>query len=166
MPTRTVLLPIGMTAVEGDFSRGDVIAIRDVLGNELARGLANYASVEARLILGRLRQQQSAYDLTLHQADQRVGLAPPGDHRGRARPGGALGRKNLGDHAAASQAAARATGHGFELWVTGHRLVNELRGRILARVRAEQAALIRQDHQHVGFDQVRHQRAQGRCRRT
>ncbi|MEI8325621.1 MAG: glutamate 5-kinase, partial [Betaproteobacteria bacterium] len=44
------LLPIGMTAVEGDFSRGDVIAIRDVLGNELARGLANYASVEARLI--------------------------------------------------------------------------------------------------------------------
>ncbi len=44
------LLPIGMTAVEGDFSRGDVIAIRDTLGNELARGLANYASVEARLI--------------------------------------------------------------------------------------------------------------------
>ncbi len=44
------LLPIGMTAVEGDFSRGDVIAIRDALGHEMARGLANYASVEARLI--------------------------------------------------------------------------------------------------------------------
>ena len=44
------LLPIGMTAVEGDFSRGDVIAIRDALGNEMARGLANYASAEARLI--------------------------------------------------------------------------------------------------------------------
>jgi glutamate 5-kinase len=44
------LLPIGMTAVEGDFSRGDVIAIRDVVGTELARGLANYASAEARLI--------------------------------------------------------------------------------------------------------------------
>ena len=44
------LLPIGMTAVDGDFSRGDVIAIRDAGGVEMARGLANYASVEARLI--------------------------------------------------------------------------------------------------------------------
>lgn len=45
------LLPIGMTAVEGDFSRGDVIAVRDPQGQEIARGLANYASSEARLIL-------------------------------------------------------------------------------------------------------------------
>jgi glutamate 5-kinase len=44
------LLAIGMTHVEGDFSRGDVIAIRDVSGLEIARGLANYASTEARLI--------------------------------------------------------------------------------------------------------------------
>ena len=44
------LLPIGMTSVEGDFSRGDVIAIRDADGTEMARGLANYASGEARLI--------------------------------------------------------------------------------------------------------------------
>jgi len=44
------LLPIGMTGVEGDFSRGDVIAIRDLAGVEMARGLANYASAEARLI--------------------------------------------------------------------------------------------------------------------
>ena len=44
------LLPIGMTSVEGDFSRGDVIAIRDSLGAEMARGLANYASGEARLL--------------------------------------------------------------------------------------------------------------------
>src|SRR3954471_7066163 len=44
------LLPIGMTAVEGDFSRGDVIAIRDAAGGEIARGLANYASAEARLL--------------------------------------------------------------------------------------------------------------------
>lgn len=44
------LLPIGMTAVEGDFSRGDVIAIRSSDGIEVARGLANYASAEARLI--------------------------------------------------------------------------------------------------------------------
>jgi glutamate 5-kinase len=44
------LLPIGMTAVQGDFSRGDVIAIRSTDGLEIARGLANYASAEARLL--------------------------------------------------------------------------------------------------------------------
>ncbi|MBB1077399.1 glutamate 5-kinase [Rhodoferax sp. 4810] len=44
------LLPIGMTGVDGDFSRGDVIAIRSDDGVEVARGLANYASAEARLI--------------------------------------------------------------------------------------------------------------------
>ncbi len=44
------LLPIGMTAVHGEFSRGDVISVRDSEGVELARGLANYASSEARLI--------------------------------------------------------------------------------------------------------------------
>ncbi len=44
------LLPIGMTAVEGEFSRGDVIAVRDLSGAELARGLSNYSSVEARLL--------------------------------------------------------------------------------------------------------------------
>ncbi|KQP17817.1 glutamate 5-kinase [Pseudorhodoferax sp. Leaf267] len=47
------LLPIGMTAVEGDFSRGDVIAIRDAQGVTLGRGLANYASAEARLLCRR-----------------------------------------------------------------------------------------------------------------
>ena len=44
------LLPIGMTGVEGDFSRGDVIAVRDAAGAEIARGLANYAAAEARLL--------------------------------------------------------------------------------------------------------------------
>ena len=44
------LLPIGMTAVEGEFSRGEVIAILDPQGVEIARGLSNYASAEARLI--------------------------------------------------------------------------------------------------------------------
>ena len=44
------LLPIGMTSVEGEFSRGDVIAVREASGAEIARGLANYSSFEARLI--------------------------------------------------------------------------------------------------------------------
>jgi glutamate 5-kinase len=56
------LLPIGMTAVEGDFSRGDVIAIRDMGGVEIARGLANYASSEARLIC---RKPSNAFETLL-----------------------------------------------------------------------------------------------------
>ena len=44
------LLPVGMTGVEGEFARGEVIAIRNAQGQELARGLANYSSTEARLL--------------------------------------------------------------------------------------------------------------------
>ena len=44
------LLPIGITDVEGEFHRGDVIAVLTPAGVEIARGLANYASGEARLI--------------------------------------------------------------------------------------------------------------------
>ena len=47
------LLPIGMTAVEGEFHRGDVIAVRAPDGREIARGLANYAAAEARLLCRR-----------------------------------------------------------------------------------------------------------------
>ena len=42
------LLPIGMTEVRGEFRRGEVIAICSPEGQEIARGLANYASHEAR----------------------------------------------------------------------------------------------------------------------
>ena len=44
------LLPAGMTAVEGEFSRGEVIAVRNASGQEIARGLTNYAASEARLL--------------------------------------------------------------------------------------------------------------------
>jgi glutamate 5-kinase len=44
------LLPIGVTEVQGEFQRGDVIAVRTLAGVELARGLANYDSSQARLI--------------------------------------------------------------------------------------------------------------------
>ncbi|WP_310462273.1 glutamate 5-kinase [Sphaerotilus sp.] len=44
------LLPIGVVEVQGDFARGDVIAVRTQAGIEIARGLANYACSETRLI--------------------------------------------------------------------------------------------------------------------
>jgi glutamate 5-kinase len=47
------LLPIGVTEVHGDFQRGDVVACVDAAGREVARGLVNYASDEARRIARR-----------------------------------------------------------------------------------------------------------------
>ena len=44
------LLPIGVHEVQGEFARGDVIAVQTLAGEEIARGLANYSSAEARLI--------------------------------------------------------------------------------------------------------------------
>ncbi len=47
------LLPVGVTGVEGRFSRGDLVACVDEAGREIARGLVNYASDEAARIKGR-----------------------------------------------------------------------------------------------------------------
>ena len=47
------LLPVGVREVQGEFHRGDVVAIVDADARELGRGLANYASSETRLLLGR-----------------------------------------------------------------------------------------------------------------
>jgi glutamate 5-kinase len=51
------LLPIGITEVQGEFVRGDVIAVRAASGHEVARGLANYSAAEARLIARRPSSQ-------------------------------------------------------------------------------------------------------------
>ena len=50
--TGSSLLPVGVTHVEGDFERGAVVACLDETGEEIARGLINYASSEARRIAG------------------------------------------------------------------------------------------------------------------
>lgn len=42
------LLPIGMVSVNGTFQRGEVVAVHNEQGQEIARGIANYASTEAR----------------------------------------------------------------------------------------------------------------------
>lgn len=47
------LLPIGITAVEGDFRRGDIVACIDPDGREIARGMANYDAREARALAGK-----------------------------------------------------------------------------------------------------------------
>lgn len=46
------LLPVGVTAVDGQFERGDVVAILDSAGKELGRGLAEYSAADARALIG------------------------------------------------------------------------------------------------------------------
>jgi len=46
------LLAVGVTAVEGQFSRGELVSCFDPDGNEIARGLVNYNSQETQKILG------------------------------------------------------------------------------------------------------------------
>jgi glutamate 5-kinase len=46
------LLPAGITAVEGDFERGDAVSILRPDGRELARGIARYGSTEMSRIMG------------------------------------------------------------------------------------------------------------------
>jgi glutamate 5-kinase len=45
------LLPIGVTAVSGDFERGAVVTCADPSGREIARGLVNYTAEETRRIM-------------------------------------------------------------------------------------------------------------------
>jgi len=61
------LLPIGVAAVEGEFGRGEVITLTDENGGEIARGLTNYSSAEARLIM---RHQSSEIESILGYAGE------------------------------------------------------------------------------------------------
>ncbi|MFT6914141.1 MAG: glutamate 5-kinase [Motiliproteus sp.] len=46
------LLPVGVRAVRGDFSRGEMVVCVDEQGAVIARGLVNYSADEARRIIG------------------------------------------------------------------------------------------------------------------
>jgi len=50
------LLPIGVTAVSGDFERGELVACLDADGREIARGLVNYTAIETARILRKSSQ--------------------------------------------------------------------------------------------------------------
>lgn len=54
------LLAIGVEDVKGDFERGEVVSCLNRSGQEIARGLANYSSEEARKLQGRLSTEIEA----------------------------------------------------------------------------------------------------------
>lgn len=64
------LLPVGVTAAEGDFQRGDLVLCLDEKGEEVARGLVNYAVTDARRVLR--RPSDEIADILGYVADQEL----------------------------------------------------------------------------------------------
>jgi glutamate 5-kinase len=69
------LLPIGITAVSGDFHSGNAVQVLGPDGTEVARGLSNYGSNEVQVIQGRKSREiksllgYSYYDEVIHRDD-------------------------------------------------------------------------------------------------
>ena len=84
------LLPVGVTAVSGEFRKGDVISVCDAAGAEVARGLTNYAAADAQRLKGRPRDAAQPYAELIH----RDNLVVTGVDRGTEGPrdGGTEGR--------------------------------------------------------------------------
>ncbi|TVL91856.1 glutamate 5-kinase [Streptomyces sp. SAJ15] len=78
---RTSLLPAGVAAVEGDFTAGDPVELRDAQGRPIARGLVNFDAKEIPRLLGRstrdlARELGSAYEREIVHRDDLVVLHP------------------------------------------------------------------------------------------
>jgi glutamate 5-kinase len=72
--TREVsLLAAGITVINGDFEKGDVVAIANASGEKLAHGLTNYSSHDIELIRGKRTAEirsllkEHAYDEVVHR---------------------------------------------------------------------------------------------------
>jgi glutamate 5-kinase len=67
------LLAVGVTQVEGDFVKGDVVSLRDGQGREFARGLINYNAAEMRILAGQSTERiaellgHCPYDEAIHR---------------------------------------------------------------------------------------------------
>jgi glutamate 5-kinase len=72
------LLAIGVTDAVGNFTKGDVVGVRDAQGSEFARGLINYPAAEVLRIKGLKTEQIAAalghcpYDEVIHRDNMAV----------------------------------------------------------------------------------------------
>ncbi|MGA5003971.1 glutamate 5-kinase [Streptomyces koyangensis] len=78
---RTSLLPAGVEAVEGEFTAGDPVELRDATGRAVARGLVNFDATEIPRLLGRstrdlARELGPAYEREIVHRDDLVLLQP------------------------------------------------------------------------------------------
>jgi glutamate 5-kinase len=67
------LLPAGITRVDGQFTRGDVVEIQSTAGQTIARGLSNYSAEDVQRIRGKKTAEvravlaEAAYDEVVHR---------------------------------------------------------------------------------------------------
>ncbi|WP_329328818.1 glutamate 5-kinase [Streptomyces luteogriseus] len=78
---RKSLLPAGIAGVEGDFSAGDPVELRDGTGHAVARGLVNFDAKEIPRLIGRSTQELArelgpAYEREVVHRDDLVVLHP------------------------------------------------------------------------------------------
>ncbi|MDR6973847.1 glutamate 5-kinase [Streptomyces sp. 3330] len=78
---RSSLLPAGIAAVEGEFSAGDPVELRDARGRAVARGLVNFDAKEIPQLLGRstrelARELGAEYEREVIHRDDLVILHP------------------------------------------------------------------------------------------
>ncbi|MFJ8547794.1 glutamate 5-kinase [Streptomyces sp. NPDC093676] len=78
---RTSLLPAGIASVEGDFTAGDPVELRDSAGVAVARGLVNFDAKEIPRLIGRstrelARELGPAYEREVVHRDDLVILHP------------------------------------------------------------------------------------------
>ncbi|GAB5375426.1 MAG: glutamate 5-kinase [Acuticoccus sp.] len=77
------LLPAGVRAVSGEFSRGDAVRLVDLAGREIGRGLVAYDAGDARLIAGQKTHSLPAIvgararATMVHRDDMALLAAPP-----------------------------------------------------------------------------------------
>lgn len=82
----TSLLPAGVTAVDGNFERGDAILIRTAAGEIVGRGLTAYSAADASLIKGRKSREIEGIlgyrgrDVMIHRDDLVLELGKLGTH--------------------------------------------------------------------------------------
>lgn len=82
----TSLLPAGVTAVDGNFERGDAILIKSAAGETVARGLTAYSATDAALIKGRKSREIEGIlgyrgrDVMIHRDDLVLELGKIGTH--------------------------------------------------------------------------------------
>jgi glutamate 5-kinase len=86
------LLPAGIVAVEGDFQRGDVVAIQATDGRLLARGLSNYDARDVDQIRGKKTAEvrsllhEGTYDEVVHRDNLVVCEIPHGGNKSPPSP--------------------------------------------------------------------------------
>ena len=77
---RKSLLPAGVVEIEGEFDMGSNVAIRNLRGEEIARGLVNFTSEELRRIrglhtsrIGQVLQTDTYFDEVIHRDNMVAG---------------------------------------------------------------------------------------------